>query len=201
MAARRGAPQPHVEPVGMEGDAAVDRLEGARQQRIVEGRPFAEQAGRTVRRVLQCQGLVAFARQPSRAVVGAEYELRAPRTVEKAVETVDPQLRIRRSGGLPCGEIAAPGGGVGVAGRCGGERRLRTERKRSRRPEQQDRKHVAERSHGARYLSAASCSFRAAIFASASACLARSLATTFSGADCTNRSLESFFITEARNPS
>ncbi len=52
------------------------------------------------------------------------------------------------------------------------------------------------------YLSsAASCSRRAAIFASASACLARSLATTFSGADCTKRSLESFFMTEARNPS
>ncbi len=41
----------------------------------------------------------------------------------------------------------------------------------------------------------------AAIFASASACLARSLATTFSGADYTKRSFESFFITLARNPS
>ncbi len=53
----------------------------------------------------------------------------------------------------------------------------------------------------ARYFSAASCSRIAAILASVSACLARSLATTFSGADCTKRSLESFFITLARNPS
>ena len=51
------------------------------------------------------------------------------------------------------------------------------------------------------YFKAASCSLRAAILASASACLARSLATTFSGADCTKRSFESFFITEARKPS
>lgn len=54
---------------------------------------------------------------------------------------------------------------------------------------------------GTAYFKAASCSRRAAIFASASACLARSLATTFSGADCTKRSFESFFITEARKPS
>lgn len=51
------------------------------------------------------------------------------------------------------------------------------------------------------YFRASSCSRSAAILASASACLARSLATTFSGADCTKRSFESFFITEARKPS
>ena len=43
------------------------------------------------------------------------------------------------------------------------------------------------------YFKAASCSRSAAILASASACLVRSLATTFSGADETNLSFESFF--------
>ena len=39
------------------------------------------------------------------------------------------------------------------------------------------------------------------IFASASFFLAYSVSTTFCGAPLTNRSLESFFITDARNPS
>ncbi len=51
------------------------------------------------------------------------------------------------------------------------------------------------------YFNASSCARIAAILASVSACLARSLATTFSGAEETKRSFESFFITEARNPS
>lgn len=44
-------------------------------------------------------------------------------------------------------------------------------------------------------------SFKAAIFSSESLCFLRSKATTCSGAFCTKRSLDSFFITPARKPS
>ena len=51
------------------------------------------------------------------------------------------------------------------------------------------------------YFRAAMRSRSAFIFASASFFLAYSVSTTFCGAPLTNRSLESFFITDARNPS
>ena len=50
-------------------------------------------------------------------------------------------------------------------------------------------------------LNAASDSFSAAIFSSESLCFLRSMATTASGAWATNFSLDSFFLTPARNPS
>ena len=50
-------------------------------------------------------------------------------------------------------------------------------------------------------LNAASDSFSAAIFSSESLCFLRSIATTASGAWATNFSLDSFFLTPARNPS
>ena len=51
------------------------------------------------------------------------------------------------------------------------------------------------------YFNCSKRSLIAAILASASAFLARSLATTFSGAELTKRSFESFFITLAKKPS
>ena len=63
------------------------------------------------------------------------------------------------------------------------------------------RRHALHCNHRGGQFNAASCSRIAAIFASASAFLARSLSTTAAGADCTKRSFESLRSTLCRKPS
>lgn len=175
-----------------------------------KGDPPAETSSLVACRIGQDKPLGRLARRTKRILGTAQNELLAARPVEIVIETVDPQLRISRRHRFPCREIAVPHHRIAVVGRRPQSFGLRrSERRNSQRRHAQyepDTTHRPPDSDRRSHLpngqfNAASCSRIAAIFASASAFLARSFSTTAAGADCTKRSFESLRSTLCRNPS